>query len=53
MGAEISPASLISRISLLTIHFKKLRVIWSKGAAHTAEIFLSLKKMHPEDPDLR
>jgi DNA excision repair protein ERCC-4 len=52
-GAEINVNNLISKISLLTVHFKKLRVIWSKNPAHTAQIFLSLKKMHPEDPDLR
>ena len=38
-GGEISPASIISKLSLLTIRMKKLRILWSKSPAHTAEIF--------------
>jgi len=39
-GGEISPASIISKLTLLTIHMKKLRIIWSKSPAHTADIFV-------------
>ena len=35
-GGDISPASIISKLSLLTIHSKKLRILWSKSPAHTA-----------------
>ena len=31
---------------------KKLRIIWSKSPAHTAEIFAQLRKTHRQDPDL-
>ena len=55
-GGDISPASVISKLSLLTLHFKKLQIIWSKSPQHTAEIFRALKDL-PEnknsDPDLQ
>lgn len=31
---------------------KKLRILWSKSPEHTAEIFLQLRKVHRQDPDL-
>jgi len=37
---------------LLAIHFKKLKIIWSKNPAHTADIFWQLKRLYPEDADL-
>jgi DNA excision repair protein ERCC-4 len=55
-GGDISPASIISKLSLLALHFKKLQIIWSRSPQHTAEIFRALKDM-PEhknnDPDLQ
>jgi len=53
-GGEINPGSIIAKISLLTIHFKKLQIIWSKSPAHTADIFRSLKSQakYAADPDL-
>jgi len=51
-GGEISPASIISKLTLLTMHMKKLRILWSKSPAHTAEIFQQLRKQHRQDPDL-
>ncbi|MFN9909806.1 MAG: hypothetical protein ACK56F_27430, partial [bacterium] len=30
-GGDISPASVISKLSLLTLHFKKLQILWSKS----------------------
>ena len=52
MGYDISPASLISKLTLLTVNFKKLRLIWSKSPAHTAQIFQALKRLYKGDPDL-
>ena len=43
-GGEVNPASVISKITLLTLHFPSLQIIWSKGPQHTAEIFKDLKK---------
>ena len=34
------------------MHMKKLRILWSKSPAHTAEIFQQLRKQHRQDPDL-
>ena len=55
-GGEINPASVISKLSLLSLHFKKLQILWSKSPHHTAEIFRAIKNM-PEnknnDPDLQ
>eukprot|EP00466_Bigelowiella_natans_P010550 jgi/Bigna1/73579/fgenesh1_pg.25_\ len=37
-----------SKIALLTLHFPTVRLIWSKGADFTAEMFDRLKKNEPE-----
>lgn len=39
-----------SRLQLLTLHFPKLRIVWSPGPYATAEIFAELKKGRAE-PD--
>ena len=55
-GGDISPASIISKISLLTIHFPKLQILWSRSPKHTAEIFRSLRNLPQNkncDPDLQ
>ena len=55
-GAEISSQSIISKISLLTLHFPNLQIIWSKSPKHTAEICADLKKNlvgAQKDPDLQ
>eukprot|EP00160_Parvularia_atlantis_P001256 Unigene11012_Nuclearia_a/m.33656 Unigene11012_Nuclearia_a/g.33656 ORF Unigene11012_Nuclearia_a/g.33656 Unigene11012_Nuclearia_a/m.33656 type:complete len:158 (-) Unigene11012_Nuclearia_a:18-491(-) len=41
---DISPLAVSSKIALLTIHFPRLRVIWSTSPFQTAEIFELLKK---------
>lgn len=55
-GGEINPASVISKLSLLTLHFPNLQIFWSKGPAHTADIFRELKRSQTgvtKDPDLQ
>lgn len=55
-GGEVNPASVISKLTLLTLHFPNLQIIWSKGPAHTADIFKNLKKTQSgisSDPDLQ
>ena len=44
-GGDISLASIISKLSLLTIHFPKLQILWSRSPKHTAEIFRSLRNL--------
>ena len=54
-GQEISPQSVISKITLLTLHFPNLQIIWSKSPRHTAEILMDLKRSlegAQRDPDL-
>ena len=41
---SVSAQSIISKISLLTLHFPTLQLIWSRSPSHTAEIFHELKK---------
>jgi len=45
-----SDTDLQAKLVLLTLTFKKLRMIWSSSPAATAEIFRDLKQTHPE-PD--
>ena len=42
--------SLISKLCLLTLHFPRLRIIWSRSLHATADIFRSLKT-NQEEPD--
>lgn len=42
--------TLLSKLQLLTLHFPKLRIIWSPSPHATAELFEELKQGHPE-PD--
>jgi DNA excision repair protein ERCC-4 len=43
-GGEVNPTSIISKLSLLSLHFPNLAIIWSKSPSHTADIFKELKK---------
>lgn len=48
--SEVSIQNISSKLTLLTIHFPKLRIIWSQSPYLTAEIFESLKQNN-EEPD--
>jgi DNA excision repair protein ERCC-4 len=48
--SEISNSSIISKISLLCIHFPALRVLWSRDPDMTADMFYALKQLFDE-PD--
>ncbi|KAL0051045.1 hypothetical protein WJX82_001096 [Trebouxia sp. C0006] len=50
IGADISQHSLISKLCLLTLHFPRLRIIWSRSLHATADIFRALK-VNQDDPD--
>ncbi|XP_039141382.1 DNA repair endonuclease UVH1 isoform X2 [Dioscorea cayenensis subsp. rotundata] len=47
---DVSPTSIISKLSLLVLHFPRLRLVWSRSVHATAEIFASLK-MNQDEPD--
>lgn len=44
------PTSIISKLSLLVLHFPRLRLVWSRSLHATAEIFASLKA-NQDEPD--
>ncbi|NXN07541.1 XPF endonuclease, partial [Indicator maculatus] len=47
---EISSNDITSRLTLLTLHFPKLRILWCPSPHATAELFEELKQNHPQ-PD--
>ena len=49
-SSSSQPSDLQSKITLLTLAFPRLKVIWSSSPYQTAEIFEELKKQH-EEPD--
>ena len=52
VAQEISPNAITSKLSLLLIHHPKLRLLWSRSAAHTVAIFQALKSGQDE-PDVQ
>uniref|UniRef100_A0A3Q0RCE3 DNA repair endonuclease XPF n=1 Tax=Amphilophus citrinellus TaxID=61819 RepID=A0A3Q0RCE3_AMPCI len=47
---EISSNDISSKLTLLTLHFPRLRILWCPSPHATAELFLELKQSQPE-PD--
>lgn len=50
LSRDIQSSDLVSRLQLLTIHFPKLRILWSPSPHATAELVEELKKGR-EEPD--
>ncbi|XP_057511388.1 DNA repair endonuclease UVH1 isoform X1 [Actinidia eriantha] len=50
IGDDVTPNSILSKLSLLVIHFPRLRIVWSRSLYATAEIFASLKS-NQDEPD--
>lgn len=50
IGDDVTPNSIISKLSLLALHFPRLRIIWSRSLHATSEIFASLKA-NQDEPD--
>jgi DNA excision repair protein ERCC-4 len=48
IGPNIKADSVCSKITLLTMHFPKLRILWSRGPYQTLKIFQALKVNHDE-----
>lgn len=46
----MTPNNIISKLSLLVLHFPRLRIIWSRSLHATAEIFTALKA-NQDEPD--
>ncbi|KAL3684114.1 hypothetical protein R1sor_002136 [Riccia sorocarpa] len=51
VGDEIMQGNIVSKLSLLILHFPRLRVVWSRSLHATADIFASLKA-NQDEPDL-
>ncbi|KAJ9549801.1 hypothetical protein OSB04_022344 [Centaurea solstitialis] len=47
---DVTPHNIISKLSLLVLHFPRLRIVWSRSLHATAEIFASLKT-NQDEPD--
>ncbi|GFP96491.1 DNA repair endonuclease uvh1 [Phtheirospermum japonicum] len=45
---DVTPHSIISKLSLLVLHFPRLRIVWSRSLHATAEIFTVLKANQDE-----
>lgn len=50
LSKDIGSTDLVARLQLLTIHFPKLRILWSPSPHATAELFEELKRGR-EEPD--
>lgn len=50
IGDDVTPHNIISKLSLLVLHFPRLRIVWSRSLHATAEIFASLKT-NQDEPD--
>uniref|UniRef100_A0A7S0GHP4 ERCC4 domain-containing protein n=1 Tax=Proboscia inermis TaxID=420281 RepID=A0A7S0GHP4_9STRA len=48
LGGEIRVDSVCSKMAILTMHFPKLRILWSRGPHQTLAIFKTLKMKHEE-----
>ncbi|KAL9269912.1 DNA repair endonuclease UVH1-like protein [Drosera capensis] len=50
IGDDVTSNSIISKLTLLAMHFPRLRVVWSCSLHATAEIFASLRA-NQDEPD--
>ncbi|XP_048229575.1 DNA repair endonuclease UVH1 isoform X4 [Ricinus communis] len=50
---DVTPNSIISKLSLLALHFPRLRIIWSRSLHATADIFAALKANQDEPDEAR
>lgn len=53
IGDDVTPTNIISKLSLLVLHFPRLRIIWSRSLHATAEIFFSLKANQDEPDEIK
>ncbi|MCO5559046.1 hypothetical protein L7F22_012638 [Adiantum nelumboides] len=51
VGEDILATNIVSKLSLLALHFPRLRIIWSRSLHATADIFLTLKS-NQDEPDV-
>uniref|UniRef100_K3WYP1 ERCC4 domain-containing protein n=1 Tax=Globisporangium ultimum (strain ATCC 200006 / CBS 805.95 / DAOM BR144) TaxID=431595 RepID=K3WYP1_GLOUD len=51
IGTEITATNIISKLTLLILHFPSLRIVWSRSPHATVELFKVIKK-HQDEPDM-
>ncbi|KAJ0410113.1 hypothetical protein ATCC90586_001598 [Pythium insidiosum] len=51
LGSEISATNIVSKLTLLVLHFPQLRLLWSRSPHATVELFRIIKRNQPE-PDV-
>jgi DNA excision repair protein ERCC-4 len=51
LGSDIRQDSITTKLSILAIHFPRLRILWSKSPHDTVKIFQKLKR-NREEPDV-
>lgn len=51
IGSEIAATNIISKLTLLVLHFPSLRIIWSRSPHATVELFKVVKR-NQEEPDM-
>ena len=44
LSSDISPKSVLSKLSLLILHFPQMRILWSRDSYATANLFTALKQ---------
>lgn len=51
IGTEITATNIISKLTLLVLHFPSLRIMWSRSPHATVDLFKVIKK-HQDEPDM-
>ncbi|KAG7401834.1 DNA repair endonuclease XPF [Phytophthora boehmeriae] len=51
IGPEISPTNIVSKLTLLILHFPSLRILWSRSPRATVDLFKVIKK-NQDEPDM-
>uniref|UniRef100_M4BN67 ERCC4 domain-containing protein n=1 Tax=Hyaloperonospora arabidopsidis (strain Emoy2) TaxID=559515 RepID=M4BN67_HYAAE len=50
LGSEINASNIVSKLTLLILHFPSLRILWSRSPHATVDLFKIIKK-YQEEPD--
>lgn len=51
LGSEINASNIVSKLTLLILHFPSLRILWSRSPHATVDLFKIIKK-YQEEPDM-
>jgi ERCC4-type nuclease len=49
VSSDVTSSDVASKLQLLTLHFPKLRLVWSPSPYATAQLFEELKVMHDHE----